>query len=162
MAGTFLRSLAVGLAFLSSACASLFRHSERQVRWECAPELDGMAGNIVEWARSLVTATDSDQVQARHSYGFSAVPADSVRVVTDSVACGRAGRAYLAGDRPLPGRHRVVLVSVGDRYIALDLNQNWTRWRVAIASIRRIAVSSSRATRTRRKKLLMPIVAATC
>jgi hypothetical protein len=82
-----------------------------------------MAGNIVDWARSLVTSIDSDQVKARHSYGFSAMPADSVRVVTDSVACARAGRAYLAGERPLPGRHRVVLVSVGDRYIALDLNQ---------------------------------------
>jgi len=109
--------------FLSSACTSSFRRAERQVHWECAGELEGMAGNIVDWARSLVTATDSDQVQARHSYGFSAIPADSVRVVTDPVACARAGHAYLAGERPVPGRHRVVLVSIGDRYIALDLNQ---------------------------------------
>jgi len=123
MAGTFVRSLAVGLMFVSSACTSLSRRGERQVHWECADESDGMAGNIIDWARSLVTATDSDQVQARHNYNFSAMPANGVRVVTDVVACARAGRAYLAGDRPVPGRHRVVLVCVGNRYIALDLNQ---------------------------------------
>jgi hypothetical protein len=82
-----------------------------------------MVETIVDWAGSLVTATDSDGVQARHSYGFAPMPADRVRLVTDPEACARAGRAYLAEDRPAPGRHRVVLVSVGDRYIALDLNQ---------------------------------------
>jgi len=82
-----------------------------------------MVENIVDWARSLVTTTDSDRVQARKNYGFAPMPADRVRIVTDVQACARAGRAYLADDRPAPGRHRVVLISVGDRYIALDLNQ---------------------------------------
>jgi len=80
------------LAFLSVACSSVSRRSERQVRWECAADSDGMAGTIVEWARSLVTTTDSDQGMARQTYGFSAMLADRVRPVTDSVACARAGR----------------------------------------------------------------------
>ena len=82
-----------------------------------------MAGTMLQWARSIVDTSNLDAARARRALGVSSMPADSVRLIEDSGACARAGRAYLAGDRPAPGPHRVVLVKVGERYLAVDMSQ---------------------------------------
>ncbi|HEV8236058.1 MAG TPA: hypothetical protein VGP84_15710 [Gemmatimonadaceae bacterium] len=106
------------------ACAPLrSTGAEHGVEWQCDPDANGMAATILDWARGIVSGTTKEAAELKQSYGFSDVLVDSVRVVTTQADCARAGRAYLEGERPRQGRHRVALVRVGDRYIAVDLDQ---------------------------------------
>ena len=59
----------------------------------------------------------------RRTAHLNGVPADSVRIVDNQADCAKAGRAYLEGDRPTAGTHRVAVVSIGEHYIAMDLAQ---------------------------------------
>jgi hypothetical protein len=83
------------------------------------------AAFLLGLGRHLVTSTDPRLVQARDQDGIAAMPAASVRVVTDERVCAAAARAYAAdmggrapGGRPLSGR--VYVVQVGRRYLVVD------------------------------------------
>jgi hypothetical protein len=82
-----------------------------------------MAGTIRNWARGVINGMDEPSAMARRTFHLTGVPADSVRIVDNQPDCARAGRAYVEGDRPTHGTHRVALVSVGEHYIAVDETQ---------------------------------------
>jgi hypothetical protein len=79
-----------------------------------------MAGAILQWASRQ--AADSVGGQGfRKAYGMSG-PAD-LHIVRDTLLCARAGRAYARGDSIASFHYHVAVVQVGQRYIAINVNQ---------------------------------------
>lgn len=84
-----------------------------------------MATAIAEWARSSAAEADSSGQLFRAEYGISGATRSAwdrqIAIVRDKATCRRAALAY-AESLPLrPGVHEVALVSVGNRYVAVDL-----------------------------------------
>ena len=91
----------------------------------CRTGSDRAAAFLLGVGRHLVTSTDPHVVAVRDRDGIAAMPADSVRVVTEERICAAAARAYAADvggrapdGRPLSGR--VYVVQVGRRYLVVD------------------------------------------
>ena len=110
-----------------SACSSLGRRPKiitdaQGVQWSCAANgnaAENMAAVIADWATTQ--ARDSSSATAfRAAYRLSS-PSD-IAIIRDPALCARAGRAYAHGDSILPSHYHVAVVRVGQRYIAINVN----------------------------------------
>ncbi len=84
-----------------------------------------MAQTIAEWARSSAAESDSSGQLFRTEYGITGTTRAEwdrqITIVHDKDACRQAGIAYAQSAPIQPGVHVVALVSVGNRYVTIDL-----------------------------------------
>ena len=112
-------------AFLTLGCAARAK-SPSDVSYTCEKDPGDIPGTITNWARSSAAASDSSGHLFRTEYGISgSTPAEwdrQIAIVRDNDACRRAAIAYADSGPIRPGIHRVALVAVGNRYVAIDLS----------------------------------------
>jgi hypothetical protein len=112
------------VGFLTLGCAARAKDLAG-ASFVCETDPGDMPGTIAEWARSSAAESDSLGQRFRTEYGIAgATRAEwdrQIAIVHDNGACRQAAVAYAGAGPVRPGVHRVALVAVGNRYVAVDL-----------------------------------------
>jgi hypothetical protein len=127
------RSLTIlGVALISTSCVHPHVASADPpgVRWRCAVSADtvaeAFADNLVAWALRSASTTGQGWREFRQEYNLPMEPTADlqslVSIVRDPEICARAGRAYADDRFEVPYVYRVVVVAIGNRYVAINLN----------------------------------------
>ena len=119
-----LRSATLWIAAALACANPRLPPPETAVTFTC--EAGAFASNMLAWALRSAADTATTPRSFRAEYGFTGASTGDwerqIAIVRDPLLCERAARVY-AGNTPLrPGEHRVAMIAVGQRYVAVDLS----------------------------------------
>jgi hypothetical protein len=123
-----------GLALLLAGLVGATNAPPRSahLRTSFCRDSDAMTTSILRDVRDMASTSDTLEARLRDSYSLSAMPVDSVRLVTDSALCGRAWttlrRSRFGADTG--ALRRMILIKYGSlRYVGTSLephpNSEW-------------------------------------